>query len=289
MIASVHRVLTIARNTLLEAFRQKVLNILILFGLGILVLSNFFTQFSFEDEIKFLKDLLYAGISITGLLVALLGAAQLIPAEIERRTLYTILSKPVRRFEFVVGKYLGLVFLLTLMVAIMAAVSCGALAWKESVLVAQHTPPTGAPNAKQLEVIQAIRSQIWDPQLIQALILVWAKLCLVAVISVFFSTMATSTVFIVFTTLVTYFIGHMQSVARTAWLHGTEAVAWWKVGLLGLISFLIPDFSLYSIIDEIIAGDTVPWAHTGQLLAYSLIYVVVALGAASLIFSDREL
>ncbi|MEM6601983.1 MAG: ABC transporter permease subunit, partial [Verrucomicrobiota bacterium] len=108
------RITTIAKNTLIESLRQRVLLVLLLFGLVLTGASLYFTHFTFIDEFKFLKDIGSAAISVTGLLVAMIGAAQLIPAEIERRTIYTVLSKPVRRFEFLLGKYFGLLALLTI-------------------------------------------------------------------------------------------------------------------------------------------------------------------------------
>lgn len=285
MTAILRRIGTIARNTLLEVMRQRVLNVIFIFGLILLGGSNYFAKFTFQEELKFLKDLGYAAISLTGLLIALLGSAQLIPAELERRTLYTVLSKPVRRVEFIVGKYLGLVFLLTLMITLMSLIFAGLLAYKEAVLVANYTPAEGQPSEFQRQMIEQIREQTRDPRLLQAALLIWGKLCLVAVISVFFSTMATSTIFIVATTLLVYFAGHLQHIARDAWATETG----WKAGFLALVGLAVPDFNAFSIIDEIIAGNAIAWSYTGNLLAYTAVYTAVLLVAASLVFEDREL
>jgi ABC-type transport system involved in multi-copper enzyme maturation permease subunit len=288
MNASIRRIWTIARNTLTEVMRQKVLNVIFVFGLILLGGSNFFAQFTFQEELKFLKDLGYAAVSLTGLLIALLGAAQLIPAELERRTLYTVLSKPVRRFEFIVGKYVGLVLLLTVMIALMSAIFAGLLGWKEATLVARYTPETGELSEYQANMIASIREQTRDPRLLQAVVLIWAKLCLVAVLAVFFSTMASSTIFIVATTLLVYFVGHLQTVAREAWAAESGFLGLKKI-FLGLVALTVPDFTTFNVIDEIIAGNPLSWAFTSELLIYSLIYTAVLLLVASLIFEDREL
>ena len=117
MRESGRRIWAVAGNTFLEAVRQKVFAVLLLFALVLLGGANYFAEFSFQEQFKFLKDLGYATISLIGLLVGLLGAAQLIPAEIERRTILTALCRPLRRWEFVVGKYFGLVSLLGVMLS----------------------------------------------------------------------------------------------------------------------------------------------------------------------------
>jgi ABC-type transport system involved in multi-copper enzyme maturation permease subunit len=287
MKASLQRIATIALNTLTEVLRQRVLNVIFLFGLVMVGGSFFLTDLTFQEEFKFLKDLGYAAISITGTLVALMGAAQLIPAEIERRTLHTLLSKPVRRFEFVVGKYLGLLGLITLMLAIMSLLFAGVLAVKEHLELAGVQ---GAADSEELRLyVESVLSQSRDPRLIQALALIWAKLAVVTAISVFFSTIATSTIFIVCTTLLVYFIGHLQSVARQVWLQDMAGASLPKNVLLALIAFLVPDFQSYNLIDEIIAGNAIAWVNSLEILAYSLLYVAVILVVSSLIFEDREL
>ncbi|MDX6765585.1 MAG: ABC transporter permease subunit [Candidatus Methylacidiphilales bacterium] len=290
MNRSLNAIGAIARITLTEALRQKTLNIVLLFSLVLLGGSDFFTQFSFQEEFKFLKDLAYAVISISGLLVALMGAAQLIPAEIERRTLYTTLSKPVHRFEFVLGKYLGLLLLLTLIVGIMSAVFCGVLFWKEARVTGDILAGASGPlDEGQQRMIDAVRAQSRDPGMIQAVALVWCKLAVTAAISVFFSTIATSTIFIVSTTLMIYFAGHLQAVARQLWLHEEASSGFLKQGVLVVVSWLVPDFQAYNLIDEIIAGNPVHWADSAPILLYSFFYVVVIMAVAGLVFEEREL
>ncbi|MDZ4788994.1 MAG: ABC transporter permease subunit [Blastochloris sp.] len=287
MKGSLLRLVTIAQNTLTEALRQRVLNVIFLSGLIMVGGSFFLTNLTFQEEFKFLKDLGYAAISITGTLVALMGAAQLIPAEIERRTLHTLLSKPVHRFEFVLGKYLGLIALITIMLGIMSLMFGAVLYVKEQIVLAGLQGVAESEQGRQ--VIASVLAQSRDPQLLQALALIWAKLAVITAISVFFSTIATSTIFIVCTTLVVYFIGHLQSVARQVWLQDMHTASFLKNSFLAMVAFLIPDFQTYNLIDEIIAGNNIRWGSTLEILTYSVIYVGVALVTASLIFEDREL
>ena len=281
MRESWRRIRAVAGNTFLEAVRQKVFAVLLIFALALLGGANYFAEFSFQEQFKFLKDLGYATISLTGLLVGLLGAAQLIPAEIERRTILTALCRPLRRWEFVVGKYLGLVSLLGVMLGIMGAVFLGVILWKEAQLIAME----GGDGA----AVQAIQMESRDPRLWQAFVLIVAKLFVVCGIAVFFSTLATSTTFVVAMTLMVYLIGHLQSVAREQWLESGEQVGWWLQGFLALVAWLVPDFNLYSLIDEIVAGNLVRWSATLEVVAYSGVYVGVLLAAAAWLFEGRDL
>lgn len=281
MRESWRRIRAVAGNTLLEAVRQKVFAVLLLFALVLLGGANYFAEFSFQEQFKFLKDLGYATISLTGLLVGLLGAAQLIPAEIERRTILTALCRPLRRWEFVAGKYLGLVSLLGVMLGIMAAVFWAVLRWKEAQLIGME--------GGEAAVVQAIQAESRDPRLWQAFALIVAKLLVVCGLAVFFSTLATSTTFVVAMTLMVYLLGHLQSVAREQWLESGEKAAWWTQLFLASVALLVPDFNLYSLIDEIVAGNAVSWRATLEVLAYSSAYVGVLLAAAAWLFEGRDL
>jgi ABC-2 type transport system permease protein len=105
---------TLAANTVLELLRQKALTILIILGIILAGGANFFSQFSFDidQDFKFIKDFAVGILTLVGVLVAIISVAQMLPAELESRTVLTILTKPVQRWEFLLGKFAGICVLL---------------------------------------------------------------------------------------------------------------------------------------------------------------------------------
>lgn len=307
MIASLYRILVIGRNTLIEAVRQKVLSVLLIFGLVLVGSSVYVSTIAtpgldaaglFEEQIKFVKDFGCGAIGLFGFAIALLSTAQLIPQELQNRTVYTILAKPVRRAEFLLGKFLGVVLLLALAVTLMSLAFAASLYWQESVgLNYARDVYDRFPNWQQSPEmvtqynhdIQNIVAKVRDPQLIEAILLLFAKLVMTAGIGLLISTFATSSIFTIITTFMVYLIGHMEGVARDVWLARGAETSIWQSGLTGLISLLIPDMNSFTIVDEILAGNHVPWAHTLGLLGYAEVYLVVLLAVSIIIFDYREI
>jgi hypothetical protein len=298
MIASLNRIVIIARNTLTEAIRQKVLSVLLLFGLVLICTSVFFSQVAIDEQIKFVKDFGCGAIGLIGFFITILSTAQLLPQELHNRTIYTILAKPVRRGEFLLGKFFGVVLLLSLSVALMSLAFAGTLLWQESQGIASvdaiynRTPNwQNSPDVmgEYRHDVAAIETQVRDPQLVEAVLLIFAKLVMTAAMALLISTFSTSFIFTVVTTIMLYLIGHLESVARDVWLQRGAETSVWQSGFLGFISLLVPDLNAFTIIDEILAGNRVPWWHAFNLLGYAGVYVIVLLAVSELIFRHREI
>jgi ABC-type Na+ efflux pump permease subunit len=307
MISSLYRILTIARNTLTEAVRQKVLNVLLIFSLVLIGISVIVSQLAtpgldsaglFDAQIKFVKDFGCGAIGLFGFAIALLSTAQLIPQELHNRTIYTILAKPVRRSEFLLGKFFGIVLLLALCVALMSLAFAAALYWQEAqgIQTTQASYDTAgnwranpiAVNSYNHDVEQIVR-QVRDPQLVEAVILIFAKVVMTTGIALLISTFATSSIFTIITTFMIYLIGHMEGTAREFWLARGAETSIWQSGLVGFISLLVPDMNSFTIVDEILAGNKVPLAHALNLLGYAEVYLIVLLAVSIVIFDYREI
>ena len=116
---SLSRILAITSNTLTELTRLKVFYVLLVFGLLLIGSSVFMAQFSFQQEFQILKDVSLGAISMFTSLLAIVATARMVPRDIEDRTVYTILAKPVPRFEYVVGKIAGVLLLLAISTLVM--------------------------------------------------------------------------------------------------------------------------------------------------------------------------
>src|SRR6266853_4092589 len=119
---SFSRVLAITVNTLTELKRLKVFYVLLVFALLLIGSSMFMAQFTLQQEFQILKDISLGATSIFTSLLAIVATARLIPQDIEDRTVYTILAKPVPRFEYLLGKLFGVLLLLEIGTLVMGAV-----------------------------------------------------------------------------------------------------------------------------------------------------------------------
>lgn len=115
------RVFAIALNTFREAIRNKILYSILLFAFVVVGISAIFGSASIGDQMKFVKDFSLMSISLFGVVIAIVLGVSLLSKELGKKTIFNILSKPVARWEFVVGKFFGLFATLTLMVAMMSA------------------------------------------------------------------------------------------------------------------------------------------------------------------------
>jgi ABC-type transport system involved in multi-copper enzyme maturation permease subunit len=307
MISSLHRIITIGRNTLTESVRKKVLNVLLIFALVLVGSSVGFSQLAtpslesagmFDAQIKFVKDFGCGAIGLFGFCIALLSTAELIPQELHNRTIYTILAKPVRRSEFLLGKFFGVVLLLALCVALMSLAFAATLYWQElrgiEATASSYDAAgnwranPGAVSAYNHDVAQIVQ-QVRDPQIVEAIILIFAKLIMTTGIALLISTFATSSIFTIVTTFMIYLIGHMESTAREFWLASGASASIWQSSLAGFISLLVPDMNSFTIVDEILAGNKVPWSHALNLIGYADVYLIVLLAVSVVIFDYREI
>src|SRR6266571_2925598 len=119
---SLSRIYAITTNTVTELTRLKVFYVLLVFALLLIGSSIFMAQFSFQQEFQILKDVSLGAMSIFTSLLAIVAAARLIPQDIEDRTIYTILAKPVPRLEYLLGKIAGVFLLLAISTLVMSAV-----------------------------------------------------------------------------------------------------------------------------------------------------------------------
>jgi ABC-type transport system involved in multi-copper enzyme maturation permease subunit len=254
------RVVTIAVHTFKESVRQKVLYNLVAFALLLIGASILFGSISVGVEQIILVTLGLSSISVFGLLIAIFIGIDLVSKEIERRTIYNILSKPVTRAQFILGKYLGLLLTLVVNTAIMMAGFYAALFYQKRAL---------GPG---------------DLVYLGAVYFILLQLAMVVGIAVVFSCISTPVLSAVYTFCL-YIIGNFSADLR-AFGQGSQSP------ILGMVSdalyYALPNFANFNVITEVAHAQRIPaYLWVGNSF-YTLLYLAILLGLAVLIFEERE-
>ena len=285
----IRRIAAIAAVTWTELVRLKVFYFIIIFALLVIGNSFFLARFSFEEEFQMLKDIALGAMSIFSALLAILASATLLPKDLEDRTIYTILAKPVSRFEYLMGKLAGVFMLLALAVILMGAVFAAVLVLRtQIVLQATATEMAALPAPELAAALQKVRTAGYDPALLAGGLVILVKAWLLAAMTVFISTFATSAIFTTITAFAAYFIGHLQATARDYWMAGGDLGPAAKM-VLAVVAIIFPDLQAFNLVDGIVTGTPVTAALLLKTLALGFGYIAVYTVLAAAVFQTREL
>jgi ABC-type transport system involved in multi-copper enzyme maturation permease subunit len=256
LAGSLSRFAAVAANTFRETVRERVLYNLVFFGVLMTLSGLLLGQLSIRQDEKILKDVGLAAMDLFGTLIAVFIGVGLVSKEIERRSIYPLLAKPLSRTELFLGKFAGLVFTLLLNLAVMTA---GLYA----TLVA-----TG-------------RSA--DPLLLEAVYAIFLGLVLVVALALLFSTVTSSILASVFTVGV-ILAGRYSDVIRNM-REVLPAVPTW---LIDALSAIIPNFQNFDFKDRVAYGDPVPFTVLAWVTVYAVSYTAIVLGLGLASFRSRD-
>ncbi len=251
------RIVAVAANTFRETVRERVLYNLLFFALLMTASSLLLGQLSIRQDEKIVKDLGLASVDIFGTVIALFIGVGLIGKEIERRSLHPLLARPLRRHEFLLGKFVGLGVTLLVNTLLM---SLGLFA------------------------TLLLRYRRADPALLKAVLAIYMSLLLVVAVTLFFSTLATSTLVATLFSLGVVVAGRYSEVIRNM-RDVTNVPEWVVTGLY----WALPNFHNFDIKTEVVHGDPVALAALGYMAAYLVIYAAILLLLAQIAFSRRDL
>ena len=281
--------LAIARNTFTELVRQKVFFFLLIFALLIIGNSAFMAKFSFQEQFQMLKDISLGAMSVFTSLIAILATANFLPKDMEDRTIYTLLAKPVPRHRYLLGKLLGIIALLACATLLMSALFLATLWLRESaVLMETRAQLSGVPSEEMRLATKEVTDATFNMNLLPGIVIIFIKSSLLASLTLFLSSFATSSIFTIIIAAALYFIGHLQATAREFWLSGVE-VEWWSRLLAAGVALLFPDLQAFNLTDDIIAGTAVPLSLFLNTAGLGILYIAVYSALAALVFSGREL
>ena len=283
------RIFALSINTLIELTRQKVFYVLLIFALLLIGCSVFMARFTFQQEFQILKDISLGAMSIFSSLLAIVATARLIPQDIEDRTVYTILAKPVPRFEYLLGKLLGVLLLLAISIALMSALFVVVLYVRERTVLNETLRQMSRAPGEQLDAaVNAIRAAGLNIDILTGVAVIYLKACLLAALTLFVSTFATTNIFTVVVMVFVYFIGHLQATAREYWLE-YQSAGWVARTFLAIVALIFPDLQAFNLVDEIVAGVAIPLALLAKTALLGIFYITIYTLAATFVFYGKEL
>lgn len=264
------KIYAIASNTFKEGVRQPVFYVLVLVGTVLMLLSAYFTLFSFGDEDKLVTDMGLATIALFGLVVALFTSSGVIADEIDKKTVLTVLCKPVSRLQFVLGKFLGIVAA-ALSAMVVLAVALGLALYLHdctgSIRASEHVHLARFPHAR--------------PVLLGTLF-AFFQVFVISAISVAISTRFPMLVNLS-VCLSLYILGHLTRYVLTSTAPGTLA------SRLATAAYgLLPNLANFSVAEAIGLGHAIPVSYVCLSALYALLYASVALMIALASFQTRE-
>ncbi len=251
------RLWALAVNTFREAVRDRVLVSILFFAVGVLGLSLVVEDITIGDQAKVVRSVAQGAVDIFGAIIAMFLGVSVIHRELERKTVFTVLSKPVPRWTFVVGKYAGLMLTVGVEVAVLVAVYV-------LFMVSRGDPP-------DLALFVSMGMLLVELSLLSA----WATL---------FSAYSAPTTAAAFT-LAVFVIGHL---ADDIWLYGNQAESESVRTAARALYWTLPNFEVLSLRDVAVHKLAVPWPRVATGMAYGLSYAVAVLGTAVLVFQRKD-
>ena len=252
------RIWTIATNTVREAVRNKLLYTLLFFAIAVIGCAVLVASLSYVEGGRIIQDVGLAAIRIFSLGISIFVGIGLIHNEVERRTIYTILSKPLSRAEFLVGKYLGLLLTVWMQVAIMGAAF---------VLVSLAS---GSPLGS---------GHFW------ALFLLAMELAVIVGVATLFSSFTTPLLASLFTVGI-WAVGHLT---RDLLALGHQAEAAHVQRVVEVLYRVLPDLEMFNVTIEAVHGLPIAGADIVWPMLYAFGYATVLIGIAIAVFQKRDM
>lgn len=251
------KIKAIAFNTFKEAIRDRILYLLLFFAAVCIVFSRILALLTVGNKVKIIKDVGLASLSFFGVLMAILMGTGLVYKEIDKKTIYTLLSKPVRRYQFILGKFFGLILTLFIMLSLMSLIFLG--------VVFFHT-----------------FSIPWEIMISVAFI--FLEMCLITSVAILFSCFSTPILSSIFS-LSFYLIGHFSWSLETILKKMKPGVG---KTLVQILYTFLPDLENFNFKTEVVHHLSIPPQSYFYSTAYGIFYTGFVLLIAILIFKKRD-
>jgi len=260
----------IAVNVFRESVRDKVLYNLVFFAILLIGASYLLGQLTAGQDVKIIKDLGLSATLLFGVFIAVFIGIGLVSKEVERRSIYSLMAKPIHRHQVVLGKYIGLTLTLAVNVAIMAAALYAVLAFMSWGISA--------------DVQRAWDAPAMDPAMLKAIGLIFVELMLITAIALFFSTFSSPMLSAAFA-FGFFVVGHFSADLRNFDQVVDSPAA---VALARGLYWVLPNLSSFDVKAQVVHAQAVPLGYVALTVGYALLYIAIVLSTATLVFSRRD-
>jgi ABC-type transport system involved in multi-copper enzyme maturation permease subunit len=267
----------VAAATFHEAWRRRFLNAILIFAVLIIGSSWSLAYLQPGAELKLLIDIGLGSIRFFGMLIAIFLGVRLISDEIEKRTIHTILTKPVTRAQFLLGKYFGSLATVWSNLALMGLAFYVVFALKAPVFVASKSATDSGPG---------INTEFLHSNLAKALGLSFVEMAVVTALAVMASTLFSWIMAAVFSFFV-YFVGQMADFFKSL-ANPEHGAGTFSQVIFRLLYSILPHFEVFDMREAILKGTYVGWDVLGLHCGLGALYTVLILGIAYLAFMNRE-
>jgi ABC-type transport system involved in multi-copper enzyme maturation permease subunit len=253
-----------------ESVRDRVFYNLVLFAVLLIGASILIGQLTAGQDVKIIKDLGLAATSLFGLFIAIFVGINLVSKEVDRRSVYPLFAKPIRRSEFIAGKYAGLLLTLLANMIVMTV----------ALYLVLFFLARGVPA----EIQRAWDAPALDPGLLKAIALIYVNLAVVTAVALFFSSYSSPMLSAVFT-LGVYVVGQFNADLKN-FDRIVDAPA--AIAVARACYYVLPDFARFDVKLAVVHGIPVSGAYVAATTAYAALYIGALLFGAMVIFSRRD-
>ena len=251
------RFIPIAGLTVKEGIRSRLFLVIFFFAVLFLLSSIALSDFTFAERKKILIDLGLTFLILFGLLVSVVLGISLIHKDVDQRSIYFVLSKPLKRSSYLIGKYLGLLLILFFNLLFMMAI--------------------------QIFLLLVVAGE-FEPSLFLAVYPIFLELSLIAALTIFFASFTTPAL-VVFFTISTYIIGHSLDILEFTLRRITGISKYFLKAMM----YIFPNLDFLDFKSAIIYKQPVGFGEYLWVTLYVLIYIGALLYFAKVIFEEREL
>lgn len=253
-----------------ESVRDRVFYNLVLFAVLLVGASIMIGQLTAGQDVKIIKDLALSATSVFGLFLAIFIGINLVSKEVDRRSVYPLLAKPIRRSELIVGKYAGLQLTLLVNTVVMTIALYAVLFF-----LSRDVP----------ERIQAVwDAPALDPALLKAIALIYLHLAVVTAVALFFATYSSPLMTAIFT-LGVYVAGQFSADLK-AFDRIVDSPA--AIAIATVCYYVLPDFAKFDVKLAVVHGLPVSTEYIAITFGYAALYVAALLFGAVVIFSRKD-